>query len=565
MRKDGWPVAAERIWCPQTRIRKQIRERTPPVASCRACRAAPIPPRPSARCRHLLRTRRGIHEDPARNPSPDDSSARRHPRPHRAHNSRPSQNTALRCPRGRAALDRRRPVVRADPARTPAADGAPPLCRRAEPDCRSTRRSHPPAAPWTAPADNDSEFDQWEETGTPATSVDLDLTAIEDVTPDTSRMVPIQGGVRATLFATGASQPQLHCGDLVQLPLRLRTPERYNDPGAWQYADYLLDQNIAASASASAAKLRVLASPQTNVAASFHCRIFSAQTWAASRLLAYVRSTPNHRLPAMLRITPDDAGMLNAMLFGDRTRLTHTLRLGFERTGSFHLFVVSGMHVALLAGLLFYVARRLRLTHAVATLLTLAPRPLCIRSAYRIRRACAARPADDGGLSARTPALARPQHAQCTRRRRTRSPHLVTARTLRGQLPDDIPGHRRHRRHRDAAWRTQRPPLRPRRPQSPRPSGKTPPSPAAPRTVPHDASPLGGRPSPRHSIHAREPFPQHSSAPFFLPPNSPSSESSRKPSWSCLWRSRSIAPRSSRCPRTCSASRWSPSSRHSAS
>jgi competence protein ComEC len=63
--------------------------------------------------------------------------------------------------------------------------------------------------------------------------------------------------------------------------------------------------------------------------------------------------------------------MLNAMLFGDRSRLTHTLRLGFERTGSFHLFVVSGMHVALLAGLLFYLARRLRLSPWFATALTL--------------------------------------------------------------------------------------------------------------------------------------------------------------------------------------------------
>ena len=52
----------------------------------------------------------------------------------------------------------------------------------------------------------------------------------------------------------------------------------------------------------------------------------------------------------MLRLSGDDAGMLSAMLFGDRSGLNHAQRLGFERTGSFHLFVVSGMHVALLAG-----------------------------------------------------------------------------------------------------------------------------------------------------------------------------------------------------------------------
>ncbi|MDP9052287.1 MAG: ComEC/Rec2 family competence protein [Acidobacteriota bacterium] len=228
---------------------------------------------------------------------------------------------------------------------------------------RSTTDSDAEPTNWDNPAEVDD--------APAATSLDLSLTAIEDVTPDTSRMVPIAGGVRATLSATSATQPQLQCGDLVSLPLRLHTPERYYDPGAWQYADYLLDQNIAATASASAAKLSILPAQRADFAATLHCRIFAAQTWAAGRLLGYVRSTPNRRLPALLRITPDDAGMLNAMLFGDRTRLTHTLRLGFERTGSFHLFVVSGMHVALLAGILFWLARRLRFSPALATLVTL--------------------------------------------------------------------------------------------------------------------------------------------------------------------------------------------------
>ncbi len=59
------------------------------------------------------------------------------------------------------------------------------------------------------------------------------------------------------------------------------------------------------------------------------------------------------------------------MLFGDRSGLNHAQRLGFERTGSFHLFVVSGLHVALLAGGVFWLARRLRLREWMATLVTL--------------------------------------------------------------------------------------------------------------------------------------------------------------------------------------------------
>jgi len=227
--------------------------------------------------------------------------------------------------------------------------------------------------PHTGAEESDSDPDQWEQPGTPSTAIDLNVAAIEEVTPDTSRMVPITGGIRVTLFADRFrhSQTALHCGDAVELPLRLRAPERYRDPGVWQYADYLLDQKIAVTATASAAKLRVTSSP-AGFAATAQCRIFAAQSWAAARLLAYVPSVPNRHLPALLRLTPEDGGMLNAMLFGDRSRLTHTLRLGFERTGSFHLFVVSGMHVALLAGMLFLLARRLRLRDWLATAITLA-------------------------------------------------------------------------------------------------------------------------------------------------------------------------------------------------
>jgi competence protein ComEC len=252
-------------------------------------------------------------------------------------------------------------------------------------------RTNNPDNPDSTEVDLDS--DQWDETAgagenaTSTTSLDLSLTAIEDVTPDTSRMVPIAGGIRATLLADRVPQPQpqpqLHCGDLVEATLRLRAPERYRDPGAWQFADYLLDQGIAATASLPSAKLRPIANvlpsaasaslhPLADLSANAECRIFAAQSWAATRLLAYTRSSANRRLPPRLRLTPNDAGMLNAMLFGDRSSLTQKLRVGFQRTGSFHLFVVSGMHVALLAGLVFWIARRLRLRNWLATLLTLA-------------------------------------------------------------------------------------------------------------------------------------------------------------------------------------------------
>ncbi len=231
-------------------------------------------------------------------------------------------------------------------------------------------------APPVPTGTEDAEAVPWNEREEPspeagAISVDLVVDAVEEVTPDRAWMTPVQGGVRATLSPEkddAVPLPALNCGDIVQAPMRLKVPERYRDPGAWQYAEYLLVQGVGAQGSVSAEKLERVGKAQADV----QCRLYAAQSWAAGRISAYVGSRVNRRLPKLLRLSADDAGMLNAMLFGDRAGLNHGLRLGFERTGSFHLFVVSGMHVALVAGGLFWIARRLRLRESFATLLTLA-------------------------------------------------------------------------------------------------------------------------------------------------------------------------------------------------
>lgn len=201
-------------------------------------------------------------------------------------------------------------------------------------------------------------------------SIDLAVESIEEVTPDLAWMAPASGGVRVTLLGVA---PALRCGDRIEAPLRMKEPERYRDPGAWQYADYLLEQGIGAHASAKTARvLRLGATASTWDSAGLQCRLYAAQAWAAGRMVGYAHSRANYLLPRIARLGTEDAGMLNAMLFGDRTRLSHALRLGFERTGSFHLFVVSGMHVALLAGTLFLLLRRMRAGEWVATIMTIA-------------------------------------------------------------------------------------------------------------------------------------------------------------------------------------------------
>ncbi len=228
-----------------------------------------------------------------------------------------------------------------------------------------TRIRNLPNTPTTSPPE--FEPGQWESTADalPGTqSIDVAVQSVETITPDTSTMQPTAGGVRITL--TG--QPlHLRCGDTIELPLRLRTPDIYRDPGAWSYANYLLSEGIGVNASAPSSHVHIISAASPTL----QCRIFAAQTWASNRLQTFVNSRANHTLPKHLRLQPEDASMLNAMLFGDRSHLTRSLRSAFERTGTFHLFVVSGLHVALLAAGLFWLLKRLRMREGPAVFVTI--------------------------------------------------------------------------------------------------------------------------------------------------------------------------------------------------
>jgi competence protein ComEC len=207
----------------------------------------------------------------------------------------------------------------------------------------------------------------------PTQRIDLRVSSIEVVTDAEDTQSPIAGGVRLTVRwpAPAASNPAtsvqpVRCGERIRAVVRLLPPEVYHDPGVWSRQDYLLDQGITSTATVAIDRIdRLGPSPGTFLA----CRIAGLQHASSARLLALPAAM--RRLPAPLRLTPDDAIMLAAMVTGDRTYLTHSLRAGFERTGSFHMLVVSGFHLAIVAGCIFWLARRLRLPRVPATFLTI--------------------------------------------------------------------------------------------------------------------------------------------------------------------------------------------------
>ncbi|MDE3147855.1 MAG: DNA internalization-related competence protein ComEC/Rec2, partial [Acidobacteriota bacterium] len=201
--------------------------------------------------------------------------------------------------------------------------------------------------------------------------IDLRVSSLEVVTDAEDAQAPVAGGVRLTIrwpasADTSAAAQIFHCGERVRAVVRLLPPEIYHDPGVWSRTEYLLDQGITSTATVNADQVERLGQPRGSF---LSCRIGVWQHATTARLLALPAAM--RRLPPALRLSSDDAVMLAAMVAGDRTYLSHSLRVGFERTGSFHMLVVSGFHLAIVAGCIFWIMRRLRLPRVPATSITI--------------------------------------------------------------------------------------------------------------------------------------------------------------------------------------------------
>ena len=181
---------------------------------------------------------------------------------------------------------------------------------------------------------------------------------------------PLAGGLSLTLYAPiDAVLPRLACGDTVRATVTMRKPERYLDPGVWDERAYMLNEGVGAFGTGKMAALEVVSK---SAYTSLPCRLHSMQQNVSSRLLAFARSQVSMtKLPAFFRLSQEDAAMLTAMLTGDRSYLSRGVRTGFERTGSFHLLVVSGMHLAIFAGLIFFLAKTVRMPRSAATSVTI--------------------------------------------------------------------------------------------------------------------------------------------------------------------------------------------------
>lgn len=174
-------------------------------------------------------------------------------------------------------------------------------------------------------------------------------------------------GIRATAFSREAEEdntgddspnlPRLAYGDRIKLTAKFRLPRNFRNPGAFDYEGYLSGRGISTLASVKAEDIEVL--PGTS----------------GSRL-GFWRSRIRHSILEHIREqglwSREDAALFAAMIVGDDSLLLRNVREEFQQTGVYHLLVVSGMNVALLAFAVFWLARRLHLPEWAASLATIA-------------------------------------------------------------------------------------------------------------------------------------------------------------------------------------------------
>ncbi len=173
---------------------------------------------------------------------------------------------------------------------------------------------------------------------------------VESITGDDGT-VPVRSGLRINVYSRGEGEdgdPQrdavsLRYGDRIRFRTRMRPPRNFGNAGAWDYRGYLAEDGILALGSVRADRIeRLGAEPASRV------------EWWRNRLRRSV-SARVHEVWSR-----EQAALIDTMLIGENSYLERRIRTEFQRSGTYHILVVSGMNIGILAFAVFWTLRRVR-------------------------------------------------------------------------------------------------------------------------------------------------------------------------------------------------------------
>jgi competence protein ComEC len=180
------------------------------------------------------------------------------------------------------------------------------------------------------------------------------------------RLLQVPIGIRLTVYSKQAEEEQAReggaesplriytYGERLHFTAKLRMPRNYRNPGAMDMAGYLASQGIRLTGSARASSVEVLPGFVGNRIGLWRCA-------ARRSVLAHI-----------LELWPGERGaLMQAMLIGGRAFFGRDIKTDFQRTGTYHILVVSGINVGILAFAAFWLLRRLPMGETWATITTI--------------------------------------------------------------------------------------------------------------------------------------------------------------------------------------------------
>jgi competence protein ComEC len=185
----------------------------------------------------------------------------------------------------------------------------------------------------------------------------LDATGIRD---GSGNWIAVSGRLRLTVerIVGNSDRPPfdaMRVGDEVEVTGQLSRPQTPGNPGEWDYAEHLLDDRIRG-------ELRVTKADDAVTRLDERGRRFAI----LARLQGHFTKLLDDSFP------PREAALARALLLGDGSAMDRDEWDAFARTGVIHVLAISGQHLVILAGFVWWTLRILGVRRRGGTLAVIA-------------------------------------------------------------------------------------------------------------------------------------------------------------------------------------------------
>jgi competence protein ComEC len=172
-------------------------------------------------------------------------------------------------------------------------------------------------------------------------------------------LIELAPGARARVTLSikdGEIAPDLRYGQLVELQARMRRIRNFQNPGAFDYEGFSARSHVYWTAFTSAESLLTVRPGRCG--SRFQAAVFALRVAALARI------------DRLYSGNPYATAMMEATLIGESTRMERIWTDHFRRTGTYHMLVIDGLHITVLAAFLLFLLRLCFLPEMTALAIT---------------------------------------------------------------------------------------------------------------------------------------------------------------------------------------------------